>query len=145
MRILAAAVSLSLIPACASAQSAPAPRSGQGTCSKLVVAGQDATASCAGKVSTMTLPDGTLFVIFNAGRTMIGFSGRRADVASGAPWPVGFVNIGVPDREPNAIPATGACRFGGPTPGAGRTSCSAQTGQGRFEAEFAAAGRPAPR
>ena len=145
MRILAAALSLSLIPAQVLAQSAPAPKTSQGKCSKLVVAGQDATASCAPKFATLDLPDGTLFVIFHAGKTMIGFSGRKSEFAAVAPWPVRFVNIGVPGKEPNAIPATGACRFGPTGSGGGAMSCSAKTGQGEFAAEFVDAGRPKAR
>jgi hypothetical protein len=121
------------------AQDAHGATSVRGSCTKLVLGGQDALGSCGGKLTRMALPDGTLFLIVTSGQTMIGFSGRVADVrgqGDETTWPVGFVNIGVPGAEPNAIPARGSCRSGDLGRSSATIVCSAMTAQGAFEASF---------
>ncbi|MFC7052434.1 hypothetical protein ACFQI3_07005 [Hansschlegelia quercus] len=139
MRLLAAVAALLCLAAPASAQDAQGATSVRGSCTKLVLAGEDAVGSCGGKLTRMTLPDGALFLIFTSGQTMIGFSGRVADEhAQGdeTTWPVGFVNIGAPGAEPNAIPARGSCRSGDLNRASAAIVCSATTAQGAFEAAF---------
>lgn len=148
MRFAVTALALLGSFACAAgglAQSAK-PSSVRGVCGKLTVAGADATADCAPKLSSMMLPDGTSFFIFADGPTMVGFSGSIARlVRSGGSsiLPVTFVNIGAPGREPNAIPANGSCRSGDLNAGPTTIFCTAETAQGLFEASFRSSGAAA--
>ncbi len=119
-----------------------------GTCTRLIVAGADATRSCTPRVIieifknsrtefTFTESDFAVVSFSNVGRMQI------KDEPNKVTQPVDtiiFTLIGM-GTAPNKVKAAGICTYTNPNLGPVRISCSAHTAEGQFEATFLSDGR----
>jgi len=114
----------------------------KGTCQKLVIAGQDRSLECTGRLLNTDYDDqrtGFYFILLNGG--VITFSNRGDLEKKVGPdkrvTPVDLVIIGqYPDKKIDRVAAKGRCRYGNPFKGPSLIECSADSELGRFEATF---------
>ncbi|WP_337268188.1 hypothetical protein [Oryzifoliimicrobium ureilyticus] len=112
-----------------------------GKCSKLLVAKLDATKQCQNQLASVTLPNGRVTFIFNAGGKLLGFEGDgtsiKADAAGKASLPLSLVTTGVAGRMSGQVKVTGTCTFGNPYSGKPvAVQCSAKSTDSSFAANF---------
>ena len=114
-----------------------------GTCQKLVIAGQDRSLECTGRLLNTDYDDrrtGFYFILLNGG--VITFSNRGDLEERAGPdkrvAPVDLVIIGqYPNKKIDRVPAKGRCRYGNLFKGRpSLIECSADSELGRFEATF---------
>jgi hypothetical protein len=114
-----------------------------GTCTRLIVAGTDATQSCTPHVIVDVFKNSrTGFTFMESDFALISFSGMGRMQIEDEPktftQPVDtilFTLIGM-GTAPNKVKAAGICTYTYPKSGPVRISCSAHTAQGQFEATF---------
>jgi hypothetical protein len=117
-----------------------------GTCQRLIIAGNDASSSCQGKLTNTMYRTGRSGFTFLAGDVaVVTFSGAdspaKGDQAVIRLDKVIFTLVGT-GTEPNVVNATGSCSYTNPYAGPSHVSCSASTKAGRFSASFVSDGAP---
>jgi hypothetical protein len=118
-----------------------------GACQKLVIAGQDRSLECTGRLLNTDYDDhrtGFYFMLLNGG--MITFSNRGDLEQRAGPdkrvSPVDLVMIGeYPSKKINSVAAKGRCKYGNPFKGPSLIECSADSELGHFEATFLSSGQ----
>ena len=149
-RHMLVAIAVAALPGTGAAQNNPG-RVGTmvaaGTCSELIVGGENYSSSCNGEAASITQTDGTIMFIFSAGDRMVGFSGDgHAVVGIGvdqAQLPVQFVSIGKSRGNlDEVIPVLGVCRFGDPFSGPAKIECIAKAQVDTISARFVTDGNP---
>lgn len=117
----------------------------RGRCFKLILAGNDLTARCRNRVTSLVLADGTLAFVFSTRDITVVFSGDREGVVrnrDAAHLPVEVVAIGEDEQTLEATGASGTCRFGDPYSGPTAIECSAESVFGSMKAGFISNGKP---
>lgn len=119
-----------------------------GTCTRLIVAGIDATPSCTPRIMVEVFKNNrTAFTFTESDFAVVSFSGigrmQINDDPNKVTQPVDtiiFTLIGM-GTAPNKVKAAGICIYTDPNAGPVRVSCSARTSQGPFEATFLSDGQ----
>jgi hypothetical protein len=119
-----------------------------GTCTRLIVAGADATRACTPRVINEVFKNGrTGFTFTESDFAVVSFSGmgrmQIKDDPNKVTQPVDtiiFTLIGM-GTAPNKVKAAGKCTYTNTNLGPVRISCSAHTAQGQFEATFLSDGQ----
>lgn len=143
------AAALSMAPAPAQAQAAIKL---EGTCEKLVIAGQDLSASCKGTLGNLVSRNRTSFDFAAGDGQTLSFSGNGAQQERTEETdPLQPINLVIPGRSGQAgvsqtpTLAIGACRFTTPEPGKTGILCEATTRDGKtYAGSFVAPSAPAP-
>lgn len=115
-----------------------------GTCSRLVMADNDASDSCVGQAINSMYNNGRTGFAFQAGdMAIVTFSGigtpAKGDLAESKLDHVIFGLVGT-GTEPNSVPATGKCTYTNPYAGPSHINCFAKTKSGTFSASFVSDG-----
>lgn len=123
----------------------------QGTCEKLVIAGQDITQSCGQTLVNVVVASRTSFDFSAEDGQTLSFSGAGAQQErTELTEPLQPINLVVPGQKGkdsivrNPAPAVGSCKFSTPQPGKSRIECEA-TSQGKvYAGTFVTDAKPAP-
>lgn len=119
-----------------------------GRCEKLVMAGDDYSAGCQGKMANIIYEDQrAAFIFFINDLARVSFVGdtrkqpRVDDDGGEQPLSdVSFKLMGAP--MDNIMPAEGKCTYGNPTKGPAMVRCEAESSMGKFVAWFRSTGEP---
>lgn len=140
----------------------PAPASAQtavkldGRCEKLVIAGQDVSASCKGTLTNTVSRNRTSFDFTTGEGRSLSFSGNGAQQERTEETdPLQPINLVIPSERTKdgvvqgPLVAVGACSFSTPEPGKTAIACEANAAKGLYAATFVtetkpAAGEPKP-
>jgi hypothetical protein len=150
--LLAFSATLALAgPALAQATNAQAANKLEGTCERLVIAGQDHSAKCRGTLVNTVTRNRTSFDFSSDDGRSLSFSGngnpQERTEESDALQPINLVIPGETTGEGVAqgpLVAVGACRFGVPSGGKTTIACEANAAKGRYEAVFVTDAKTAP-
>ncbi|MDP4024536.1 hypothetical protein Q8W71_18080 [Methylobacterium sp. NEAU 140] len=117
-----------------------------GTCEKLVIAGRDASAGCAGTLMNAVSRNRTSFDFTASDGRILSFSGngaqQEATEETDPLQPINVVSEGAAGAPTLAI---GACRFSTPEPGKTAIACEAKAADGRaYAGTFVTAAKSAP-
>lgn len=123
----------------------------EGTCQRLVIAGQDATASCSPTLANSVERRRASFGFTAGDGQSLTFSGTGAQQErteeTDPLQPINLVVYGQKGSDgvvQNTVPAVGACTFSTPSPGKTAITCEANSaGKGRFEGVFVTDTKPA--
>ncbi|MER2269701.1 hypothetical protein [Methylobacterium oxalidis] len=114
-----------------------------GTCERLVIAGQDLSASCRGTLMNTVARSRTSFGFASSEGQNLTFSGTGAQQErTEESDPLQPINLVSPGRSgPEGVvqtptPAVGACRFATPSPGKTAITCEAEAGGKAYAGTF---------
>lgn len=137
-------LALALLAAPASAQTAVKL---EGTCEKLVIAGQDLSGACRGSLTNTVSRNRTSFDFTAEGGQTLSFAGSGAQQERTEETdPLQPVNLVIAGKDGAAAPtlAVGACSFSTPAPGKTAITCEANApGGGAYAGTFVTAARAA--
>lgn len=116
-----------------------------GACGKLVVAGEDATGRCEGKlINTAYRNDRSSFMAMIGNELIVSFYGEdhaaTGDTASLTVTKVTITRIG--ENRPRMTDATGACSYTNPYAGPSHVECKATAGGKTYALSFVSDGKP---
>ncbi|KAB1072143.1 hypothetical protein [Methylobacterium planeticum] len=151
LAILLALVSAALAASAGAARAQAAVRL-EGSCSRLVIAGQDLSGACAGTLMNTVARTRTSFDFAARDGQTLSFSGTGSQQERTEETdPLQPINLVIPGRKTpegvvqNPVLAVGACRFTNPEPGKTEIACEANSAEkGAFAATFLTETRPAP-
>src|SRR5215210_3243976 len=116
-----------------------------GTCSALMVGGEDRTADCKATAINNAYPNGNGSFMFLMGDEIVSFFGRDTkavgDQAVIHLTRVSVNNGGMVDQR-RSSDVSGTCTYTNPNKGPVRITCEATGAKGRFRAVFTSDGRP---
>jgi hypothetical protein len=124
----------------------------EGTCSQLVIAGQDLSGSCSGTLMNTAARTRTSFDFASRDGQTLSFSGTGAQQErTEESDPLQPISLVIPGKKTpegvvqNPVMAVGACRFTTPSPGKTEIACEANSAEkGRYAATFLTDAKPAP-
>jgi hypothetical protein len=124
----------------------------EGTCSKLVIAGQDLSSTCSGTLMNTVARTRTSFDFASRDGQTLSFSGTGAQQERTEETdPLQPINLVIPGKKTqegvvqNPVLAVGACTFTNPAPGKTEIACEANsTEKGHYAATFLTDTKPAP-
>lgn len=114
-----------------------------GACDKLVLAGDDATGRCEGKVLNTAYPDNHSSFMFVAEKTVVSFYGYD-HLAKGdkAKLDVQKITVSEGGAPTTSKPAKGTCTYTNPYAGPSVIQCSAKSEGKTYAASFTSDGKP---
>ncbi|WP_431310989.1 hypothetical protein [Methylobacterium nigriterrae] len=147
---VALAVALALLPP-GPARAQQAAVKLEGTCSRLVIAGQDVSATCAGTLMNLVARSRTSFDFASTDGQTLSFSGTGAQQERTEETdPLQPISLVIPGKKApegvvqNPVLAVGSCRFSTPAPGKTEIACEANSAErGTFAGTFVTAAKPA--
>ena len=123
----------------------------EGACERLVIAGQDVTATCRGALMNTVTRNRTSFDFATTDGRSLSFSGngspQERTEESDPLQPINLVIAGETTADGVAqgpLVAVGACRFATPAPGKTAIACEATSAKGRYEGTFVTDTKAAP-
>lgn len=144
------------LPLCVAALALASPASAQtavkleGRCEKLVIAGQDVSASCKGTLMNTVSRNRTSFDFTTGEGRSLSFSGNGAQQERTEDTdPLQPINLVIPSEKTKdgvvqgPLVAVGACSFSTPQPGKTAIACEANAAKGLYAATFVTDAKPA--